>query len=265
MELALQQISSHLGIEVLGMNLTEEIGSKMLGMLFDQLYYHHLLIIREQHLTEEQLIRVGSYFGEPIPALVPTHRLEKYPVISKHANRQDENQLPIGAIAPEYVFHSDSYFTSNPNKETLFYSLKSPINGGDTYFVNMCHAYDTLENAMKLVIANKKVRYKNAYINQPPVQYPLVRTHSVTKRKALFVNIHRALGIEDMDDHEALELIGYLYNHAIKPEFIYKHKWHDGDLLIWNNPTTMHCATSTPDVEERLLYRILIQGELPLI
>ena len=101
-------------------------------------------------------------------------------------------------------------------------------------------------------------------MNQPPVVHPLVRVHPVTKRKALFVNIHRALGIDGMDQDEALKLIKYLYQHATRADFVYQHKWHDGDLLIWNNPMTMHCATDIHESQERLLYRILTQGDLPV-
>jgi taurine dioxygenase len=225
---------------------------------------HHLLIIKNQRLTEEQLIQISHLFGEPTKALVPTYRLEKYPVITRHTNTKDENLMPKGVVAPEYVFHSDSYFTCNPSKATLFYCLKAPNQGGETHFVNMCLAYDNLDEETKNFIADKKISYKNAFTNQPPVKHPLVRINPVTKEKALFVNIHRALGIDGIDETESLPLIKRLYQSAILPEFVYKHKWQDGDLLIWNNPTTMHCATPIADSEERLLYRILTNGDLPV-
>ena len=172
--------------------------------------------------------------------------------------------MPTGVIAPEYVFHSDSYFTSNPSKVTLLYSLKSPNFGGETHFINMCFAYETLDYSIKKLIDNKKVSYKNAYINQPPVTHPLVRIHPVTKRKALFVNIHRALNVEGLAKNEALELLDFLYQHATQTKFIYKHKWQNGDLLVWNNPSTMHCASQIDDNEKIVLYRILTKGDLPV-
>jgi taurine dioxygenase len=195
---------------------------------------------------------------------VPTFRLKEYPLITTHSNTKDENESPAGVVAPEYVFHADSYFTDNPNKATLFYSLRSPDHGGETHFVNMCLAYDALNDETKRLIADKKATYKNAYTNRPPVSHPLVRVHPITKRKALFVNIHRALGIDGLEQSEALNLLKNLYSHATNPELIYKHKWEDGDLLVWNNVTTMHCATPIDNSQERLLYRVLIKGIVPV-
>jgi taurine dioxygenase len=263
MNFSLSNNSASLGIEVRSININS-IKSSDIKSLIDQFDHKHLLIIKNQKLSEEQLINISKFFGEPAIALVPTFRLKDFPLITKHSNTKDENEAPAGVVAPEYVFHADSYFTSNPNKATLFYSLKSPEQGGETHFVNMCVAYDTLSDEIKALIENKNASYKNAYINQPPVSHPLVRIHPITKKKALFVNIHRALGIEGLDQTEALELLKKLYQHSTHPDLIYKHKWEDGDLLVWSNVTTMHCATPINPTQERLLYRVLIKGNLPV-
>ena len=142
--------------------------------------------------------------------------------------------------------------------------MKSPSHGGETHFVGTCAAYDRLDEGTKKLIAGKRAAYKNAFVNQPPVVHPVVRVHPVTKKEALFINIHRALGIEGMDNEEALKLLRDLYDHAINPAFVYQHQWQDGDLLVWNNPTTMHCATRIDPSQERLLYRILTKGDLPV-
>jgi taurine dioxygenase len=261
---ASSNISPYLGIEVQDIDLAKPVDTCDLTKLLQQFDTFHLLVIRNQKLSEEQLIKVSKIFGEPVPALIPTFRLEAFPLITKHSNAKNENQLPTGVVAPEHVFHADSYFTANPNKATLFYSLKSPTNGGETNFVNMCFAYDNLDETTKKFIANKKAIYKNAYTNQPPVSHPLVRVHPVTRRQALFVNIHRALGIDGLDQEKALNLLQKLYSHATNPEFVYHHQWQDGDLLVWNNVTTMHCATAIDSSQERLLYRILTKGCLPV-
>lgn len=254
-----------IGIEINDLDLSKTLSVSLASKLVKQLHIHQLLIIRNQKLTEEQLIGISLNFGEPIPAIVPTFRLENFPLITRHSNMKGGDNNPIGAMAPEYVFHSDSYFTVNPNKSTLLYSIKSPAQGGETFFVDMCSAYETLDKFTQQMIEGKHAIYKNAYLNQPPVIHPLVRVDPVTKRKALFVNKHRALGIKDMDDQISLSLLSRLYHHATRSECIYKHKWSDGDLLIWYNPTTMHCATFIDNDQERLLHRILIKGDLPVI
>lgn len=253
----------NLGSEIVGLDPLN-ISSEDFNILLKEIYQTHLLIIRNLDLNEEKLIAIAKLFGELTPSLLPTFRLEKYPVISCFSNIRGESKEQKGAMAPEYVFHSDSYFTQNPNKYTLLYSLKSPEYGGETCFIDMCYAYDSLDNETKEFILDKYVIYKNAYINQPPLHYPMVRSHPITGRKALFVNVYRALGIVGLPDEQALPLIERLYKHALREDLIYKHKWQDGDLLIWYNPTTMHCATHIVNSQERLLHRILIKGDLPV-
>lgn len=254
----------NLGIEIKNLTSYDLDQPPVINELLSQYNQHHLLILKDQHLNEDALIKVANLFGEPTPSLVKTFQLVNYPLITKHSNIKNEDKKPTGIIAPEYVFHSDSYFTTNPNKSTLLYSLKSPDYGGETFFVNSCHAYDTLDISIKNLIEDKKAIYKNAYVNQPPVSHPLMRHHPVTKRKALFVNIHRALGVDGIEQTEALALLNFLYEHATNKDYVYKHKWSDGDLLIWNNVTTMHCATEIDTSQARLLYRILIKGDLPV-
>ncbi len=258
------EISPYLGLEIDGLDLSTNPSSETYESLINKLHQYHLLVIRNQHLNEKQLINVSQFFGKPSPSLVPTFRLADYPFISKFSNVKGEKGEALGATAPEYVFHSDSYFAPNPNKATLLYSIKSPEYGGETHFVNMCKAYETLEDSVKNLIRDKKASYKNVYVNQPPVSHPLVRVHPATGNKALFVNIHRLLGVDEMELDEAQKLVEKLYNHSIKPETIYKHQWKDGDLLIWDNRTTMHCATTIDSTQERLLHRILTEGDLPV-
>jgi taurine dioxygenase len=254
-----------LGVEIKHINLAKEGSTDNVGFLTDMLNRHHLLVLREQKLVENQLIDVSKIFGKPVPALVPTHRLENFPVITRHTNSKNENHIPLGVVAPEYVFHSDSYFTANPSKVTLLYSIKAPKQGGETCFVDMCMVYESLSDTTKATIANMRVVYKNAYINQPNVVHPMVRVHPVTHQRALFINKHRAIGIEGMDAESAVKLIQELYDHATQGKHIYKHVWRSNDLLVWNNPTTMHCATPIADTQERFLYRILTEGDFPVV
>jgi taurine dioxygenase len=240
------------------------ISKKTIDKIIHFYNLHHILIIRNQNLMENQLIDIAKLFGEPAQALVPTFRLEQYPVITRHTNMKNADNVPNGVVAPEYVFHADSYFTSNPSKATLFYCLKAPNFGGETYFINMCDVYDNLNEITKVFINDKKVSYKNAFINQPPVTHPIVRIHPVSGKKALFINKNRAISVDGMAQEDGLQFIEELYHYATSPDFVYKHKWCCGDLLIWNNITTMHCATPILDSEERLLYRILTKGDLPV-
>lgn len=264
MELQIKTLSPQLGVEITGIDVSKTIENGTLDILKDAYEKYHLLVIRSQKLNEDELLFFSKYFAEPVISLYPKFKLPNYPVITRHSNILDEDDEPTGAAAPEFVWHSDSYFTDNPNKATIFYSIRSPVEGGETHLVDMCTAYDSLSDEIKKKIDGRKAIYKNAYIHRPPVVHPLVRTNPITKRKALFVNIHRALGIENLDQDEAMILLKELYTHAIKEERIYRHKWRDGDLLVWDNPSTMHTATPISRDKKRLLYRILTKGSLPV-
>lgn len=259
----INSLSSVLGAEIVGVNLAEAIDANLLATIKAAFAQYHLLVFRQQTLNEDQLVNFSCYFAEPVESLHPTFKVPTHPVITKYSNMISDNQEPAGAMAPELIWHSDSYFTENPNKATIFYSLVSPNEGGETHFVNMCTAYADLDGATKSKIEGKKAFYKNAFINRPPVSHPLVRREA-NQPKALFANIHRALGIEGMETEDAIGLLHGLYEHSTHSERIYRHKWQDGDLAVWNNPTTMHCATAIPANQQRLLYRILTKGELPV-
>lgn len=253
-----------LGIEISNLDLTKAFTDKIAAELYEALLHNHLIVIRAQTLCENALIKASKIFGEPVASIVPKYRLPEYPLISRHSNIRNEDDEPSGAMAPEFFWHSDSYLTETPNKATILYSIISPHVGGETNFVNMCVAYDSLDDETKNLINNRKAFYKNAYINRPPVAHPLVRINPVTNQKALFVNIHRALGVEGLLPNDASNLLNKLYNHAIEPSQVYQHKWKDGDLVIWYNPSTMHAATPISREHHRLLHRILIKGDIPV-
>lgn len=260
----INHLSAQLGAEVLNVDASQPFEKNVLDLIKEAFANYHLLIFRKQILNEDQLVRFTEYFAEPVESLHPTFKVPTHPVITKYSNMLGEQAEPVGAMAPEMIWHSDSYFTDNPNKATIFYSLISPDEGGETHFVNMCSAYANLNEEAKRFIADRKAYYKNAFIKRPPVLHPLVR-QAETGEKALFVNIHRALGIEGVESEEALTWLEMLYEHSIQPERVYKHKWQNGDLAVWNNPTTMHCATGIAADQRRMLYRILTRGELPVI
>lgn len=259
----IKSLSANLGAEVIGLDAALPLDQDQLQEIQAAFARYHLLVFREQQLNEDQLVHFSRYFAEPVESLHPTFKIPTHPVITKYSNMVGDDAEAIGAMAPEMIWHSDSYFTDNPNKATIFYSLISPEEGGETHFINMCAAYADLDEATQQEIANYKAYYKNAFIKRPPVLHPLVRL-STTGEKALFVNSHRALGIDGIDADIGLALLNRLYQHSIEPKRVYQHKWQDGDLAVWNNPTTMHCATTIAANQQRMLYRILTKGSLPV-
>jgi taurine dioxygenase len=96
------------------------------------------------------------------------------------------------------------------------------------------------------------------------VLHPLVRTHPDTGRKAIYINPIRIEGILGMDHAEALPLLDLLLEHATAPRFQYRHVWHPGDLVMWDNRCLLHKANGDYDMDQtRYLYRVMLQGDVP--
>ena len=98
----------------------------------------------------------------------------------------------------------------------------------------------------------------------PPVDHPVFRTHPVTGRKCLYVTEGECIAIEGYPEREALDLIGELHAHLIRPEFQYRHKWRVGDLLMWDNCTCQHLAVQDYKLpQRRLMHRVTVNGSVP--
>lgn len=100
--------------------------------------------------------------------------------------------------------------------------------------------------------------------NQVPDRlHPLVRTHPVTGRKALYMNDEMTVGIEGIPDPEGRDLLRHLCEHATLPEFVLRYRWRKGDVVAWDNASILHAATYTPPDEPRIMYRLTVEGTVP--
>jgi alpha-ketoglutarate-dependent 2,4-dichlorophenoxyacetate dioxygenase len=158
------------------------------------------------------------------------------------------------------LWHSDSSYKVVPARYSLLCAHVIPPEGGDTQFADMRAAYDMLDVRTKariedLVCEHSRIFSKGAlgfsFTEQElrdfaPVRQRLVRTHRKTGRKSLYLSSHagRILG---WPVPEAQMLLRELTEHATQREFVYTHKWRVGDLVVWDNRTTMHRARPYDD------------------
>jgi taurine dioxygenase len=177
-------------------------------------------------------------------------------------------------------WHTDDSFMAVPCSLTMLYGVEVPSSGGDTQFTNMYLAYETLPEETKRRIAGLKVIHTYAPSRQrnpvatmrpedmakmPPIEHPMVRTHPETGRKALYLNPNRMEQVAGMDRAESDRLLDDLIEHAIQPEFQYRHKWRQGDIVIWDNRCLMHKANPDyPAGEQRTMHRIVVEGTRPV-
>ena len=276
----IRPLSPALGAEIRGLDLTREIDDAAFAIIEQAWRDHLVLLFRAQNLSEDDQVRFARRFGalqsRPRPAAMRAEGGEvRHPEIMLVSNIRKDGKL-IGSLPDgEMQFHSDMCYIATPAKGTFLYAIEIPSVGGDTLFLNTYKAYETLPADIKARIdghralnvflygSTSREGNKPDFSVHPNHVHPMVRTHPDTGRKALFINRLMTWSIEGMDEAESAALLGRLFDHMERPDFIYGHKWRVGDLLLWDNRCTLHARTDFSDQERRLLRRVVIQGDKP--
>ena len=244
-----------------------------------------VVVFRRQNLSNERQIEFSRRFGELEVHIVKKYLLPGYPEILLISNIRDERGEHIGLADAGFTWHSDTSYRRRPSRCSLLYAKEVPQRGGqplgDTVFANAIAAYEALPERMKKRLAGLKAihRYSarrrvadsprpkltQAQLDETPdIAHPIVRTHPYTGRKSLYVTAGECVGIEGMPEEEGVDLIAELDAHCVRPEFLYRHKWQVGDLLMWDNTSSMHlaiCDYALP--ERRLMHRTTVIGTVP--
>jgi taurine dioxygenase len=267
-------LSPAIGAEVIGVDLSKPISDEVFAAIVDIWHRNLVILLRDQHLTEDDQVRFGERFGPP--AVSHTRRFTtKNPAVMLISNVRENGQL-IGALPDgEMHFHSDQCHQERPAMASMLYSLEIPSKGGNTLFANAYKAYETLPGAIKGKIEGRKALnaydYENASTRRgtkvregvPSYWHPVVRTHPDTGRKALYVNRLMTVAIDGMSESDSEEFLNTLFEHQERPEFIYEHVWRPHDLLLWDNRCALHARTDFSADERRLMRRLTILGEKP--
>ena len=258
MGFTVNQLSPVLGAEVIGLDLSSPVSDAEFQEL-NQAWLDHngVLVIRDQVLTPDEHIAFSKRLGDLEEHVVGQFLLDGYPQIYRVSTKVDENGKPMGNPESGRYWHSDLSYMERPAKASLLYALEMPPSGGDTMLAGMYAAYESLSSTMKQMLDGltgvhdfRQVSnfFATAGPNQtqmaqtPPVEHPVVRIHPETGRKALFVNPGFTTHIVDLARSESDAVLEFLFAHATKPEFIYRHRWQVNDLLLWDNRCTVHHA-----------------------
>jgi taurine dioxygenase len=278
MNCTITPLTPHTGAEVRGIDLTKDLDGDTRAALNRVFSEHHVLVVRDQHFTAPQFIAAAQIFGELFQHDKREMHVPGFPQLYYVSNEQT---VPGKRYISGETFHTDHSNHPAPPKATMLYPVSLPSSGGDTQYVNMHEAYDDLPEATKERIAGlnaihvyqskysprelRPLSEESARLVPPPGIHPLVRTHPENGRKALYLNPVRIEGFVGMEDGQALALVGELMAHAIQPKYEYRHQWHYGDFVIWDNRSVIHKANPDYDMSERrYLYRLMLQGEKPV-
>ena len=162
------------------------------------------------------------------------------------------------------LWHTDASFQDPPGRYSMLHARVVPASGADTEFADMCAAYDALDDSMRARLEGLRVHHSIAYSRQTlgfefaPDEaellkgaiHPLVRVNPRSGRRSLYLASH-ASRIIDWPVPEGRLLLRDLTEHATQPQFVYRHVWGVGDLVIWDNRATMHRGRPFDDAKER--------------
>ena len=271
-------LSPHLGVRISNLDVTKPLSDETFAALRKAwLDANGVLVLSNQTLTPPQQIAFSRRFG-PMKHR-DTHRAfegVEHPEVVVVSNKVVDGKR-LGRISGVF-WHSDSSYDVAPVSATLLYGLEVPPAGGDTMFANQYLAYDTLSPRMKTMLCELKsvndyynpATYKNRQQVErpsvhPPVTHPIVRRHPETSRDALYITRGFTSHIVGLTADEATAILEFLFTHSTQPEFIYRHHWQRGDLVVWDNRCLQHYAVNDYDgIYTRCMHRTSVQGDVPV-
>ena len=275
---------ANFGAEALGVDVAAGVGDETLRALVGAVHEHRLLVVRDQHLTEDQYLAFGRAWGEPIPHVLDHLRMPGYPemmAIGNYGGEWKENESVRNGAA---FWHTDQSYEEVPSSVTMLYSIRAPETGGETRLADLKSAFDTLPEETKgrlegrhawhlygaasgrggEAVASPLVTERQVE-RVPPVRHLVIRPHDVTGRKTLYAVAGTPYAIEGMDEAEGAALLRELKDHALQERFIYRHKYREGDVAIYDTTQTLHSGTpigpATSERDTRLLWRISVRGK----
>lgn len=283
--LEIRPLTPAIGAEIVNADLTELDDAGFI-VLRRALLDHLVILLRNQTLSPQQHLAFARRFGELEPPHPVFAHLADHPQVSVLENRGKN-----GVYNDEW--HTDVTFRAQPAMGSILYARVVPEVGGDTLWASMYAAYDALAEPVKRMVDglsawhdicgggpyNRTPNYREIVLARPdgakrlreieaefpPVLHPVVRTHPETGRRALFVNRSFTTRIEGLSRLESDWLLGMLLEHAEQPQFQMRHRWCVDDLVMWDNRCTQHNAVADYLPARRLMHRITVLGERPVL
>ena len=266
-------LAPRIGAEILGLDLRDDLSAQVLEAIRDTWHRNGVILIRGQSLDEAAQVKLAQRFGDLGKVLHAHEGRSSLPGVMYISNVRENGKL-IGALPDgEMYFHSDQCYIETPSVGTMLYAMEVPSKGGDTIFASMFAAYDELPDDLKSKIEGCKalnvydyqnaatVRGSEVKAGVPSFAHPMVKAHSATGRKALYFNRLMTDHIVGMDKSESDTLLERLFDHQEQERFLYRHVWKPGDLLLWDNRSTLHARSDFDASERRKMRRTVVVRE----
>ena len=259
-----------IGAEISGVDV-RNLDDAAFRLIYRAFLDHIVIVVRGQNLTEQDFLDFSARFGELKPHITKKAHHPQYPDLLLMDNRildtrkpEEATSAPALLVKLGAVWHTDTSYDYVTAKATGMYSVMVPSRGGDTLFSNSYAAYDALPPTLKRRIdglsatyvyggrlKRQQERLEDSERGRPAAVHPLVQTHPETGRKTLYFNDGQIMTVLGVNSQESDALIAELAQRTGSTDGDYRHKWQAGDVVLWDNRCSIHCATGDYPVNER--------------
>jgi taurine dioxygenase len=275
-KIKLRPISGSLGSIIEGVDLSSPLDDETFGEIKQALLENLVIFFRDQKISPDQQIEFGKRFGE----------LHIHPFIPNLEGHKEIIQLKVASGAKETLrlansWHEDLSYTYDPPLAAILRAVQVPSRGGDTMWVNLYKAYDTLSDKMKEIVEDLSAwhdvtktyrrqelqreggaaQYWSTFQKTPPALHPLVRTHPETGKKLLYISELTTTHIEGLHEPESDALLQMLFKHLDWKELHCRFYWENDSIAMWDNRCTAHYAVRDY-TEPREMHRVTVLGEV---
>ena len=274
--LVVEKLTAAIGAEVKDLRLADAIDDPALqAAVCSALHEHQVLTFRDQFLDDETHVAVASFFGAP----------QIHPIAQVLGITTPVEEIADSAtkLPDREGWHTDAPFMPQPPSVAILRAVHVPPWGGDTLWASMYQAYNDLSTTMRGIVDVLRVRYPPQqglfdYVKEhlgeevaaqvrelvgDGAEHPLVCTHPRTGRRALYFARGFADSIVGMNADESAIFLPYLESLAMKPSIQCRWRWHDGDVVMWDERATQHSGAADHRGHDRLLRRVLVTGDTP--
>jgi len=241
-------------------------------------YRHDVLLFRKQRLSDDHLLNFSRHFGaldSPPNQGAGRKSPPGYPEVYVVSNVLDDQGEPIGALGDgEAAWHTDMSYAARPPDASMLYSLELPKSGGDTWFCSMKAALARMPKALVERVRHLDIKHDGTYDSGGNVRkglvpskdprtsvgtpHPIVIRHPASGEQALYLGRRRNAYVMGLELEESERLLDELWSYV--DTAVYRHTWALGDLVLWDNRTTMHRRDAFDPKARRVMHRTQIKG-----
>ena len=276
MSLTITPISSALGAQIDGVDLTRPLSPLQRDAIEQALLEYQVIFFKQQSITPQQQARFAANFGD----------LHIHPIYPNVPEQPEVLVLDTAVtdVRDNAVWHTDVTFLPTPALGAVLSAKQLPAFGGDTLWASGIAAFEGLSRPLQVLLDGLTAthdftksfplerfgstpedlqRWEQTRKNNPPLSHPVIRTHPVSGRKSLFVNEGFTTRINELSEAESEAILKLLFAHSTRPEYTIRWRWQENDVAFWDNRVTQHYAVADYRPNRRVMHRATILGDAP--